>query len=183
MAIEITSINALFVIEIWRISCCLLSINRQIAEEYSSARWRPTKMRNMRDMINARSESPMNRHETPRVAQTAVAPDGGSFSIVTENGAAGSTQVALTADELPRPIVALLHAVELLARRRGDDRSLIFPIEKGSIAMWESDFVFRVTLTAGARTTFQLGRSSAASLLEALATAFHCPTLLRSATH
>ncbi len=140
-------------------------------------------MWNMRYMINARSEDPMNRHEGLRVAEIAVAPDGGSFSIIAENGTEGSAQVSLTADELPRLIVALLRTAEFLERGRGDDRSLVFPIEKGSIALWENDFVFRVTLTEGASMTFQLGRASAASLFEALTTAFHCPTLSRSATH
>jgi hypothetical protein len=89
--------------------------------------------------------------------------------------------VSLPADELPRLIVALLRTAQLLERRRGSDRSLIFPIEKGSIALWQDDFIFCVTLTEGASMTFQLGRASAASLFEALTTAFHCPT--PSATH
>ena len=92
-------------------------------------------MRNMREMINARSEDAMNRHGGPRVAEIAIAPDGGSFSIIAENGAEGSAQVSLTADELPRLIVALLRTAAFLERGRGDDRSLIFPIEKGSIAV------------------------------------------------
>jgi len=138
----------------------------------------------MHHIINARSEDRMNMREASRVTEIAVAPDGGSFSIVAENGAEGSAQISLPADELPRLIVALLRTAELLggSGRRGD-RSLTFPIEKGSIASWEDDFVFRVTLTEGASMTFQLSRASAASLFDALTVAFHCPALLRSATH
>lgn len=137
----------------------------------------------MHHIINARSEDRMNMREASRVTEIAVAPDGGSFSIVAENGAEGSAQISLPADELPRLIVALLRTTELLGCERRGDRSLTFPIEKGSIASWEDDFVFRVTLTEGASMTFQLSRASAASLLDALTVAFHCPTLLRSATH
>jgi hypothetical protein len=142
-----------------------------------------TSDRNMRQISNAHSEDPMNLREASRVTEIAVAPDGGSFSIVAEDAADRSAHVSLPADELPRLIVALLRTAELLERERGGDRSLTFPIEKGSIALWGDDFVFRVTLTAGASMTFQLGRASAASLFEALTTAFHCPTRLRSATH
>ncbi len=137
----------------------------------------------MRHIVNSRSEDPMNMREASRVTEIAVAPDGGSFSIVAENGADGSAQVSLSADELPRLLVALLRTAELLERGRRGDLALIFPIEKGSIALWGDDFIFRVTLTEDASMTLQLSRASAASLFEALTTAFHCPTLLRSATH
>jgi hypothetical protein len=137
----------------------------------------------MRQIINARYEDPVSMRGASRVIEIAVAPDGGSFSIVAEKGADGLAQVSLLADELPRLIVALLRTAQLLECGPGGHRSLVFPIEKGSIALWEDDFVFRVTLTEGASMTFQLGRASAASLLEALTTAFHCPTLLPSATH
>lgn len=134
-------------------------------------------------IVNARSEDPVNMREVSRVTEIAVALDGRSFSIVAEEGTAGAAQVSLPADELPRLIVALLRTAQLLERRRGGDRSLIFPIEKGSIALWQDDFIFCVTLTEGVSMTFQLGRASAASLFEALTTAFHCPSLLPSATH
>jgi hypothetical protein len=137
----------------------------------------------MHRIMNADFRDRIDPREASRLTEIAIAPDGGSFSIVADNPDAGSEHVSLSANEVPRLIVALLRTAELLERERGGERALIFPIEKGSIALWEGDFVFRVTLTAGASMTFQLGRASAASLFEALSTAFHCPTFPPSATH
>jgi hypothetical protein len=140
----------------------------------------------MRHTVNAYSEDSMNMPELPeasRVNEIDIAQDGGSFSIVVRNGTNGPAQVSLRAGELPRLIVALLRTAEMLERVRGDERSLAFQIEKGSIALWEDAFVFRVTLTEGASMMFQLSRAAAASLFEALAVAFHSSALLRPATH
>jgi hypothetical protein len=132
---------------------------------------------------NAYSDDSMDTPEASRVTEIGLAPDGGSFSIVARNGAKGPAQVSLLAGEVPRLIVALLRTAEALERQRGGERSLVFPIEKGSITVWESHLVFRVTLTASASMTFQLSRGAAASLFEALATAFGCSTLAPSTTH
>ena len=137
----------------------------------------------MHQTISAPCEGSMNMPEVSRVNEIDIAQDGGSFSIVVRNGTNGPEQGSLLAGELPRLIVALLRTAEMLERVRGNDRSLAFPIEKGSIALWDNAFVFRVTLTEGASMTFQLSRAAAGSLFEALATAFRCSTFLRSTAH
>jgi hypothetical protein len=161
-----------------------MTIQHQAATRYEDvliARRRDR--RNMHHAINSHSDDSMNAPEASRVNEIDIAQDGASFSITVPNGANGPAQVSLVAGELPRLIVALLRTAELLERVRGDERSLAFSIEKGSIALWEDAFIFRVTLTEGASMMFRLSRGAAASLFETLTTAVHSSTFLRSAAH
>jgi hypothetical protein len=137
----------------------------------------------MRQTSNAYSDHSMNTPEASRVAEIALGADGGSFSIVTQNRGNGSAQVSLLAGEVPRLILALLRTAEAMERWRGSDRTLVFPIEQGTIAVSEENFVFSVTLAESASMTFQLSRAAATSLFEALSTAFRCSAFLQPATH
>jgi hypothetical protein len=137
----------------------------------------------MRHTKTTSSEDSMSTPAAYRVTEIGLAPDGGSFSIVARNGANGSAQVSLLASEAPRLIVALLRTAEVLERQRGGERSLVFPIEEGTLTVWDDHLVFRVSLAESASIAFQLSRAAAASLFEALANSFHCSPRVPSVTH
>src|SRR5258707_2767756 len=122
----------------------------------------------MRHLLSPLAETMAQCHEEARVQEIVLGPNGDSFSIVTEKGPDGGERLSLPVAELPRLMVALLRAGEML------ERPLTFPVMKGSVALWGDAFVFTVTLVDGAAMTFELDRASAGGLLETLTTAFHC---------
>jgi hypothetical protein len=123
------------------------------------------------------------------IAEIGVADDGTQFKIIAVETVA-SRELALSSRELPRLLIGLLQASELLSAT-GRAPHMAFPVEQGSIALANQGMddggpigprlVFDVTVERNARLAFHMDRVAAAALFEALGRALHDAN--RNASH
>jgi hypothetical protein len=126
-------------------------------------------------------EQPVKHRPCNSITEIGVADDGSQFKIVAAETVA-SRELALPSSDLPRLVIGLLQASELLSAT-GRAPHMAFPVEDGSITLADHGLddgtfvgprvVFDVTVERNARLAFHMDTAAAAALFEALGRALH----------
>src|SRR5438067_11936992 len=97
-----------------------------------------------------------------------VLSDSSGLSLSVQDPAGGTAAVLVSTGELPRLLLGLLRGARLLRPDDGIDERIIYPIEKGSIALSQAGKVmFIIALPHGADFAFEMDWGSATSLQHA----------------